>query len=76
MKIVALDKARDYYSKHVNIRLEPDQMYSDDVDGLFSLTQQYHGSCGLMFHVDIKRRKRAEDFISQCEGFFQTGISQ
>ncbi len=56
-EIVALDKARDYYSKHVNIRLEPDQMYSDDVDGLFSLTQQYHGSCGLMFHVDIKEGK-------------------
>ncbi|MCH7611963.1 MAG: DNA polymerase III subunit alpha [Candidatus Marinimicrobia bacterium] len=56
-EIVALDKARDYFSKHVNIRIEPDKMNPEDVDALFSLIQQHHGNCGLMFHVGAKEGK-------------------
>jgi DNA polymerase-3 subunit alpha len=56
-EIVSLDKARDYFSKQVNIRIEFDQMKPDDVDAIFSLAQQHHGNCGLMFHVEAKEGK-------------------
>ena len=50
-EIVALDSARDYYAKHVNIKFEPDEMSPDDVDAVYALSQKHHGSCGLMFHI-------------------------
>ncbi len=50
-EIVALDRARDYYAKNVNIKFEPDQMNPNDIDDIFKLVQKYHGSCGLMFHI-------------------------
>jgi len=56
-EIVPLEKARDYFSKLVNIRLEPDKMTPGDVDALFSLTQKFHGNCGLMFHVETRKGK-------------------
>jgi DNA polymerase-3 subunit alpha len=50
-EIVTLDKARDYFAKHVNIKFELDQMNPKDVDDFNTLAQKYHGSCGLMFHI-------------------------
>lgn len=56
-EIVALDKARDYYAKHVNIKFEPDEMIPDDVDAIYALAQKYHGSSGLLFHIAVNGEK-------------------
>jgi DNA polymerase-3 subunit alpha len=56
-EIVALDKARDYYAKHVNIKFEPDEMIPDDVDAIYALAQKYHGSSGLLFHIAVNGGK-------------------
>lgn len=50
-EIVALDKARDYYAKHVNIKFEPNEMTPDDIDAIYALTMKNKGNCGLMFHM-------------------------
>ncbi len=49
-EIVTVDQAREIYSKHINIRIEPDQMTPNDVDTLLKLAKNHSGKCGLMFH--------------------------
>jgi len=56
-EIVSLDNARDYFSKNVNIKFEPDEMTPNDVDSIFILAQKYHGSCGLLFHIPVNGGK-------------------
>ncbi len=50
-EIVSVEQARERYSKHVNIRVEPDQMTPADAEALFKLAKDHEGSCGLMFHM-------------------------
>ncbi len=52
-EIVSLDNARDYFSKNVNIKFEPDEMTPNDVDAIYTLAQNNHGSCGLLFHIPV-----------------------
>ncbi len=56
-EIVDLDKAREYYSKHINIRVEPAEMMITDVEALFTLAQKNHGHCGLMLHITTEHGK-------------------
>ena len=61
-EIVALDKARDYYAKNVNIKFESEEMTPNDVDAIYILAQKYHGSCGLLFHVSVDKGKEQRIF--------------
>ena len=61
-EIIPLDKARDIYSKNVNIRLEPNKMSIDDVDNLYSLVKDHKGKCGLMLHISAKIKKDSRIF--------------
>jgi len=61
-EIVALDKARDYYAKNVNIKFESEEMTPNDVDAIYILVQKYHGSCGLLFHVSVDKGKEQRIF--------------
>ena len=61
-EIIPLDKARDIYSKNVNIRLEPNKMSIDDVDNLYSLVKDHKGKCGLMLHISAKIKKNSRIF--------------
>ena len=57
-EIVTVDKAREIYSKNVNIRIEPDEMAPADVDALLSMAKDHKGGCGLMFHMATERGKQ------------------
>jgi len=57
-EIVTVEKARDIYSKNVNIRLEPNQMSPTDVDALLTMAKDHEGGCGLMFHMTSERGKQ------------------
>ena len=61
-EIIPLEKARDIYSKNVNIRLEPNKMSIDDVDNLYSLVKDHKGKCGLMLHISAKIKKDSRIF--------------
>ena len=61
-EIIPLDKARDFYSKNVNIRLEPSKMSLDDVDSLYSMVKDHKGKCGLMFHISTNLKKDSRIF--------------
>ena len=61
-EIIPLDKARDFYSKNVNIRLEPSKMSLDDVDSLYSMLKDYKGKCGLMIHISTNMKKDSRIF--------------
>ncbi|MFH1850942.1 MAG: DNA polymerase III subunit alpha [Candidatus Neomarinimicrobiota bacterium] len=50
-EIVPIARVRDYYSKRINLRINPDDLTVAQVDELYALAQQYEGKCGLMFHV-------------------------
>jgi DNA polymerase-3 subunit alpha len=50
-EIVPLEKARDHFSKRVNIRVDQERLKPHDVDELFDLSRQFQGSCRLMFHL-------------------------
>lgn len=50
-EVVPIAKVRDYYSKRINLQINPDDFSKEQVDDLFELTSQYGGKCGLMFHV-------------------------
>ncbi|MBT6941774.1 MAG: DNA polymerase III subunit alpha [Candidatus Marinimicrobia bacterium] len=56
--IVNVEKAREIYSKNVNIRIEPDQMSPTDVDALLNMAKEHVGGCGLMFHMASERGKQ------------------
>lgn len=57
-EIVSVEEAREMYSKHVNIRVEPDQMTPADAETLFKLAKDHEGSCGLMFHMTSAHGKQ------------------
>jgi DNA polymerase-3 subunit alpha len=57
-EIVNVEKAREIYSKNVNIRIEPDQMSPADVDALLDMAKGHKGGCGLMFHMASERGKQ------------------
>ena len=61
-EIIPLDKARDFYSKNVNIRLEPSKMSLDDVDSLYSMVKDHKGKCGLMIHISTNLKKDSRIF--------------
>ena len=61
-EIIPLDKARDFYSKNVNIRLEPNKMSLDDVDSLYSMVKDHKGKCGLMIHISTNMKKDSRIF--------------
>ena len=63
-EIVALDKARDYYAKNVNIKFESKEMTPNDIDAIYALAQKYHGSCGLLFHISVDERKDQRIFAN------------
>ncbi len=50
-EIVPITKVRDYYSKRINLRINPDDHTTEQVEQLHDLATQYKGKCGLMFHV-------------------------
>ena len=57
-EIVTVTKAREIYSKNVNIHIEPSEMSPTDIDALLEMTKNHKGSCGLMFHIDSERGKQ------------------
>ena len=57
-EIVTVTKAREIYSKNVNIHIEPSQMSPTDIDVLLEMAKDNKGSCGLMFHIDSQRGKQ------------------
>ena len=59
-EIISIEKARDIFSKNVNVRLEPNQMKPSDVDALLNMAKEHKGSCGLMFHLisDLGKKQR------------------
>ncbi len=57
-EIVTVTKAREIYSKNVNIHIEPSQMSPTDIDVLLEMAKDNKGSCGLMFHIDSQRGKK------------------
>ena len=61
-EIIPLDKARDFYSKNVNIRLEPNKMSLDDVDSLYSMVKDHKGKCGLMIYISTNLKKDSRIF--------------
>ena len=61
-EIIPLDKARDFYSKNVNIRLEPSKMSLDDVDSLYSMVKDHKGKCGLMIYISTNLKKDSRIF--------------
>ena len=60
LAIISIEKAREIYSKNVNVRLEPNQMTPTDVDALLEMAKEHKGRCGLMFHLisDIGKKQR------------------
>ncbi len=50
-EIVPITKVRDYYSKRINLRINPDELSVQEIEKLYALAEQYKGKCGLMFHV-------------------------
>ncbi len=50
-EIVSIEKVRDYYSKRINLRLDPAGMSVSQVNSLHELAGQFKGKCGLMFHL-------------------------
>ncbi len=50
-EVVPIDKVRDYYSKRINLRIDPEEMTMKQVDRISELAQQHKGNCGLMFHI-------------------------
>ena len=61
-EIITVDKARDIYSKNINIRIDPGQMTNIDVQVLFDLAKDHKGKCGLMFHIPTDRGKQQRIF--------------
>jgi|MDSZ01.3.fsa_nt_gb DNA polymerase-3 subunit alpha len=57
-EIVTVEKARDIYSKNVNIRIEPEEMSPADVDALLIMAKDHQGGCGLMFHMVAEQGKQ------------------
>jgi len=57
-EIVTVEKAREIYSKNVNIRIEPGKMSPADVDNLLEMANDHQGGCGLMFHMTSERGKQ------------------
>ncbi|MBT3675521.1 MAG: DNA polymerase III subunit alpha [Candidatus Marinimicrobia bacterium] len=57
-EIITVDKAREIYSKNVNIRIEPGEMSPADVDALLTMAKNHKGGCGLMFHMAAERGKQ------------------
>jgi DNA polymerase III alpha subunit len=59
-EIVSLEKVRDYYAKSVNLRLELEKIFPQNIEDLHSLSKQYPGACNLVFHYndDNQRKKR------------------
>ncbi len=56
-EIVPIGKVRDYFSKRVNIRLDPDDMTVKQVEAIAELSQKHQGKLGLMFHIKNGRGK-------------------
>ena len=50
-EVVPIGKVRDYYSKRINLRIDPAEMTVEQVDRISELAQQHKGNCGLMFHI-------------------------
>ena len=51
--IVKLEEARKYFSKHINIKLDPSSVTSEDINKLYEIAQQHQGNCGLVFHYPM-----------------------
>ena len=66
--IVNVEKAREIYSKNVNIRIEPDQMSPTDVDALLNMAKEHVGGCGLMFHMASERGKQQRIYAHNVKG--------
>ena len=41
------------FSKHINIKLDPSSVTSDDINKLYDMAQQHQGNCGLVFHYPM-----------------------
>ena len=61
-EIITIQKAREIYSKNVNIRLAPNQMSPKDIDALLVMAKKHKGDCGLMFHMISDRGKQQRIF--------------
>jgi DNA polymerase-3 subunit alpha len=59
-EIVPVERAREIFSKNINVRLEPNQMTPADVDALLDMAKEHKGNCGLMFHLisDLGKKQR------------------
>ena len=49
-KIVRLQDAREYFSKHINIKLDPEIITAEDINKLYEIANNHRGNCGLVFH--------------------------
>ena len=57
-EIVPLEKARDYYSKRVNVFLDFSNMDNKSIEDLHSLSKLYPGKCNLMFHYNDQNNRK------------------
>ena len=57
-EIVPLEKVRDYYAKCVNLHLELEKKFPQNIEDLHSLSKQYPGTCNLMFHYDDENHRK------------------
>lgn len=50
-KIVSFDQARDYFSKRVNVQINPEIHKAKDIEELNTLAKQFPGQCRLVFYI-------------------------
>ena len=49
-EIVRLQDAREHFSKHINIKLDPEIITPEDINKLYEIANNHRGNCGLVFH--------------------------
>ena len=56
--IVKLEDARKYFSKHINIKLDPSSVTSEDINKLYEIAQKHRGNCRLVFHYPMNGKTK------------------
>ena len=57
-EIVKLEDAREYFSKHINIKLDQTSVTSEDINKLYEIAQQHQGNCSLVFHYPMNGKTK------------------
>ena len=57
-EIIKLEDAREYFSKHINIKLDQTSVTSEDINKLYEIAQQHQGNCSLVFHYPMNGKTK------------------